>query len=81
MIDYINELIYTGIATVMGAFTWAVRTILTNKEEVRLLKEEITRREETRREENKSIREVLHKLDEKVDTLQRDILDIYKNVK
>jgi len=81
MMEYISQLFAGATAIFISIVTWALRAVLTNKEEVRLLKEEIKFREENRKEQDNLIRASLETLSQKVETVQRDILDLYKNQK
>lgn len=48
MSDYIDKAVAGVVATVFAAITWLVRRVLTNQQEILILKEEIKNREEQR---------------------------------
>lgn len=72
--DFINYIIGGIIAALFSGVTWLVRRVLTNQEEIALLKSEIKARDVRRTEDREIMKEIQSDLKE----VKRDILDIYK---
>lgn len=72
--DFINYIIGGIIAALFSGITWLVRRVLTNQEEIALLKSEIKARDVRRTEDREIMKEIQSDLKE----VKRDILDIYK---
>lgn len=72
--DFINYIIGGIIAALFSGITWLVRRVLTNQEEIALLKSEIQARDVRRTEDREIMKEIQSDLKE----VKRDILDIYK---
>lgn len=72
--DWINYIVGAVIATLFSGITWLVKRVLTNQEEIALLKSEIKERDERRRED----REIMQEIKTDLKEVKRDILDLYK---
>lgn len=72
--DFINYIIGGIIAALFSGITWLVRRVLTNQEEIALLKSEIQARDVMRTED----REIMQEIKSDLKEVKRDILDIYK---
>lgn len=56
--EYVVWAVTSGIAAVVGACWWAVRTIFTNQQAIELLQREIRHRDQLRQEDREALSEV-----------------------
>lgn len=85
--EYFREIVTAVIATTLGAVTWLIRTVLTSKEKISLLENEIKTRDLRRNEDREfwlnmqeSMQSGFSELKEDQNEIKRDILNLYKNV-
>lgn len=72
--DFLNYVVSGLIAAVVGGVTWLVKRVLTNQEEIALLKAEIAARDIRRQED----REIMQEIKTDLKEVKRDIIELYK---
>ena len=72
--DAINYIVGGVIAMVFGGVSWLIRRVLTNQEEIALLKREIADRDVRRQED----REIMQEIKADLKEVKRDIIELYK---
>lgn len=72
--DFINYIVGGVIAAIFGGISWLVRRVLTNQEEIALLKSEIAARDIRRQED----REIMQEIKTDLKEVKRDIIELYK---
>jgi len=72
--EFINYVLGAVISILVGGITWLIKNVLTNKEEIALLKAEIRQRQDLRAED----REIMQEIKSDLKEVKRDILDLYK---
>ena len=68
MIENVEHVVTSVLALLSAGFVWLIRTVLTNREQLQL-----------QRQENEQIRAVLSEVKDSVSNLREEILEIYKN--
>lgn len=84
--EYIEQFITGIVVMLIGGVTWLFRTVFTNQKEIALLKEEIATRTHMREEDRhvllamkSELKEDSKEIRQKVDKLQSDISELWKN--
>lgn len=77
--EHIEQFLFwalTGtVAALASGFWWLIRTIFTNREEIRLLREELIHRDRQRQED----RERMAKIEDGVDTIKTVMMEMGKS--
>ena len=72
--DFLNYIVGAVVGLVVTGFTWLIKNVLTNKEQIALLQSEIQSRDARRAED----REIMQEIKTDLKEVKRDILDLYK---
>lgn len=72
--DFMNYIISAVVGLVAAGVTWLIKNVLTNKEQIALLQNEIRQRD-ARREED---REIMQEIKSDLKDVKRDIIELYK---
>jgi hypothetical protein len=85
MTDYLEAIVTTLIATLFGAISWLVRTVLTNRTEIELLKAEIATRDQRRQEDREILLQIrddfkleMKEVKDDVEELRSELLEVWK---
>lgn len=86
MINYIEYIVGVVITTVVGAISYLVRTVLTNKAEIDLLKADIASRDKRRDEDRQllldlkaDIKSEMKETRDDIENIRSEITEIWKN--
>ena len=72
--DFLNYIVGAVVGLVVTGFTWLIKNVLTNKEQIALLQSEIQSRDARRAED----REIMQEIKADLKEVKRDIIDLYR---
>lgn len=73
--DFLNYIVGAVVGLVVTGFTWLIKNVLTNKEQIALLQSEIQSRDARRAED----REVMQEIKADLKEVKRDIIELYRH--
>lgn len=73
--DFLNYIVGAVIGLVVTGFTWLIKNVLTNKEQIALLQSEIQSRDARRAED----REIMQEIKADLKEVKRDIIELYRH--
>ena len=73
--DFLNYIVGAVIGLVVTGFTWLIKNVLTNKEQIALLQSEIQSRDARRVED----REIMQEIKADLKEVKRDIIELYRH--
>ncbi len=88
MINYVEYIVTAIFTAIVGAMTYLVRTVLTNKAEIDLLKSDIKSRDQRRDEDRQILLELkadlkseMKETREDMEEIRHELMQIWKNTK
>jgi len=73
--DFLNYIVGAVVGLVVTGFTWLIKNVLTNKEQIALLQSEIQSRDARRAED----REIMQEIKSDLKEVKRDIIELYRH--
>lgn len=73
--DFLNYIVGAVVGLVVTGFTWLIKNVLTNKEQIALLQSEIQSRDARRAED----REIMQEIKADLKEVKRDIIELYRH--
>lgn len=78
MTDYLYEIGLAFVGAIVSAIGYLIRTVLTNKTEIELLKSEIEARDKRRDEDRQLMMEFRSEVKSSIETIKSEIIDLWK---